>query len=276
LYGHNFNKSFVLKVSLIITTYNWPEALELVLKSLKKQTRMPDEIIIADDGSAAPTRKIVEDFKKNENLPIKHLWHEDDGFRRTVILNKALAQAIGDYIIQLDGDCIMHPKFVEDHSNNASKNVYLFGSRVNIKQEALPIIFQQKKVLFEYGNSFLKNKTRNLHIPFFQKLYKPSTKLSKKLRGCNLSYWKKDIAAINGYNEDMTGWGREDSEMAVRLLNNGVKGKRLRYGGIIYHIWHLVKEKSRLNINESIQQEAIDKKLVWCKNGLDKYLSDKK
>ncbi|PZD78244.1 glycosyltransferase family 2 protein [Mesonia sp. K7] len=259
-----------MKVSLIITTYNWHQALELVLLTAQKQSLMPYEIIIADDGSGNETKVVIDQFK--DKLPLKHLWHEDDGFRRTVILNKAIAQAQGEYIIQLDGDCLMHPDFVKDHTEMAVKNQYLYGSRVNIREEFLPELFQNKVTQIGFFNSGIKNKTRNLHLPFLMKMYKANDQLSSKLRGCNLSYWKKDILKINGYNEDMTGWGKEDSEMAIRLLNTGVKGRRIRYGGIIYHIFHTVKSKSRVNINESIQQKAIDENLTYCPNGIDKYL----
>jgi len=259
-----------LKTSLIITTYNWPEALDLVLRSAVAQSHIPDEIIIADDGSGEETKKVIDNF--NKKLPLKHVWHEDDGFRRTVILNKAITQAKGDYIIQLDGDCLMHKDFIADHLKMTHKNTYLYGSRVNIKKDFVDELMLKKIIKITPFNSGIKNKTRNLHIPLLMKRYKPENKLSLKLRGCNLSYWKKDIININGYNEEMTGWGREDSEMAIRLLNNGVKGKRIRYGGIIYHIWHLVKSKERFNINDEIQQKAFEQQLTWCKNGIDKYL----
>lgn len=260
-----------MKTTLIITTYNWPEALQLVLKSAVSQTQIPDEIIIADDGSGEETKKVIDDFYKK--LPLKHIWHEDDGFRRTVILNKSIAQAKGDYIIQLDGDCLMHKDFVADHIAMISKKTYLYGSRVNIKKEFVDQLMKDKIVKISPFNLGIKNKSRNLHIPLLMKQYKPENELSLKLRGCNLSYWKEDILKINGYNEEMTGWGREDSEMAIRLLNTGVKGKRIRYGGIIYHIWHLVKSKERFNINDEIQQKAFSEKLTWCKNGIDKYLT---
>jgi len=259
-----------LKTTLIITTYNWPEALELVLMSLEKQTQMPDEIIIADDGSAKETKEVIHKFY--DELPLKHIWHEDKGFRRTVILNKAIAQSKGEYIIQLDGDCLMHKDFIADHITMVTKNTYLYGSRVNIKKNFVKALFDDKIIKLTPFNSGIKNKTRNLHIPILMKTYKPEDQLSSKLRGCNLSYWKKDIIKINGYNEEMTGWGREDSEMAIRLLNNGIKGKRIRYGGIIYHIWHLVKSKERFNINDKIQEKAFTEKLTWCKEGIHKYL----
>ena len=133
-------------------------------------------------------------------------------------------------------------------------------------------MFTKKSIDFRFFSKGIKKRTRNIYSQFLVRFYKPSTELSEKLRGCNLSFWRSDFIRINGYNEDMTGWGREDSEMVVRLLNNNIKGKRLRYLGIIYHIWHNEKSRERLNINDEIQQLAINQKLLRCNNGIDKYL----
>lgn len=263
-----------MKTSLLISTYNWPEALELVFKSLSTQTRMPDEILIADDGSGEETATLINDYKAKINIPLKHIWHKDEGFRRTFILNKAIAASKSDYIIQIDGDCIMHKNFVEDHIKFASENMFLYGSRVNILEKYIPILFSEKNVDFPFFSKGIKNRTRNLHIPFLSNFYTSKPELSKKLRGCNLSFWRKDFIKVNGYNEDMTGWGKEDSEFAVRLLNSGISGRRLRYRGIVYHIWHKIGSKSRKNINEEIQKKAVREKLKWCENGVDKYLKN--
>jgi predicted glycosyltransferase involved in capsule biosynthesis len=103
-------------------------------------------------------------------------------------------------------------------------------------------------------------------------MYTPHETISKKMRGCNVSFWKKDVVAVNGYNEEFEGWGREDSELIIRMMNNGVLGKRLRYRGIVYHIWHKVKDQSRFEINDSLQEKAIAEHSKWCENGIDKYL----
>lgn len=265
-----------IKVALIITTYNWPEALELVLLSVLKQSFLPFEIIIADDGSGEETKAVVDKFKNQFDTPLIHIWHEDEGFRRSAVLNKAIATSKSDYIIQLDGDCIIHENFIEDHTSSIKENTYLFGSRVNIVQDALPDVFENKAINFSFFSKMIKKRMRNLHIPLFSKLYKPTETLSKKIRGCNLSYWKNDFLKINGYNEDMTGWGREDSEMIIRMMNNNIIGQRLRYKAIIYHIWHNESSKEKLDINHQIQNKAISMKLKKCKNGIDKYLNDSK
>ena len=261
-----------MKTSLLISTYNWPEALELVLLSLNNQTEKPDEILIADDGSSEETKDLIKDFQKKLIVPIHHFWHEDKGFRKAIILNKAIAAAKGDYIIQVDGDCIMHKDFVRDHKALAQQNVYLFGSRVNIQEEFLPKLFASRKIKFHFLAKGIKKRTRNLRIPALSSLYKTTDKVSDKMRGCNVSFWKKDVIAVNGYNEEFEGWGREDSELIIRMMYNGVLGRRLRYRGIVYHIWHKVKDQSRFEINDTLQEKAIAEKSKWCEKGIDKYL----
>ncbi len=261
-----------MRTAFLVSTYNWPEALELVLESLKLQTQMPDEVLIADDGSKPNTTALIDTYKSSFPVPIKHVWHEDEGFRRTVILNKAIAQTQCEYIIQTDGDCILHKDFIKDHKKSAEKDTYLFGSRVNILEDFVSELFEKKQVRFGFLSKGIKNRTRNLHLPLLMGRYKPKNELSSKLRGCNLSFWRSDFLAVNGYNEDMTGWGREDSELVVRILNKGVLGKRIRYGGIIYHIWHTSASKRNFNVNDAIQQESIQLKRTWCEKGIDQYL----
>lgn len=263
---------FIMRISLLISTYNWPEALDLVLKSAASQSVQPFEILIADDGSKEETKILIEDFKTKSTTPLIHIWHEDEGFRRSKILNKAIAASKGDYIVQIDGDCIMHPDFVKDHQALCSDGQFLFGSRVNIQESFLEQLFEKKKTDFHFLSKGIKKRTRALRIPVLSSVYTPSNQISKKLRGCNLSFWKENFIAINGYNEDFEGWGREDSEMIARMLHSGIEGKRLRYRGIIYHIWHLVKDQSRFEVNDSLQQEVISNKIKWCENGIDKYL----
>ena len=264
-----------IKSTLIITTYNWPDALELVLKSVKSQITLPTEVIVADDGSTNETKKLIESFQNNFPVPLKHIWHIDDGFRRSAILNLAISKTDSDYIIQLDGDCIIHKNFVGDHLKSIEKGTYLFGSRVNIQEPFLNDVFKNKTVAFSYFAKGIKKRNRNIHLPFLgEMLYKRNNKLSKKLRGCNLSYWKKDFLKVNGYNENIIGWGREDSEFVIRMMNNGLFGKRLKYKAIAYHIWHKENSKDKLDVNHFIQKHTIKNKLIWCENGIDKYLSE--
>ncbi|QEE51340.1 glycosyltransferase [Flavobacterium alkalisoli] len=261
-----------MRTSLLVSTYNWPQALKVVFKSLKEQTVLPDEVLIADDGSKEETKLLIEQFKNEISIPVKHFWQEDNGFRKSKILNKAVAGSDSDYIIQIDGDCIMHRNFIEDHINAAERNMYLYGARVNILEDAVKEVLENKITSFSFFSKLIKNKTRSLHIPFLAGMYKPHKEYSDKFRGCNVSYWKSDFIAVNGYNESFEGWGREDSDLVIRMGNNGVIAKRLRYAGIVFHIHHKINSRDNFEANERIQQETIEKKIIRCEQGVDQYL----
>ena len=194
-----------MKIALLISTYNWPEALELIFKSINEQTVLPDEVLIADDGSTEETKKLIDDFTQKSTFKVIHVWQEDKGFRKAIILNKAVARTSCDYIIQIDGDCIMHPKFIADHKQNAMKNVYLYGTRATITKNGLADIFKNKKTRFNFFYKNLKKKTRTIHNKLLSKFYKPHKGFSLNFRGCNVSFWREDFIEINGYNESFEG-----------------------------------------------------------------------
>lgn len=261
-----------MKTALLISTYNWKEALDLIFKSILLQTQMPDEIIIADDGSKEDTKKIIKKFKEKTTVPVQHFWQEDNGFRKATILNKAIAGTTADYIIQIDGDCILHKNFIKDHINAREKKMYLYGSRVNILPQFVTNVIANKQLQFTVFSKEIKNKTRTIHFPFLSKMYQPHKNISKKFRGCNTSFWREDCIKINGYNENFEGWGKEDSDFAIRLGNLGIQAKRLRYAGIVYHIYHKINSKHNVEKNENIEKKAVEKNETYCKNGIDKYL----
>ncbi|PXV58449.1 hypothetical protein CLV62_14718 [Dysgonomonas alginatilytica] len=261
-----------MKTALLISTYNWKEALSLIFKSIEEQTQLPDEILIADDGSREDTKIIIDKFRQIVPTPIIHVWHEDIGFRRSMILNKTIAQANADYIIQIDGDCIMHKDFIKDHISNASPNTYLYGSRVNIKSQYIEKVIKTEHIKFNFASKEIKNKTRALHISALSKLYKPHTEVSSKIRGCNLSFWKNDFITINGYSEDFEGWGMEDSEMIQRMHNNGILAKRLRYSGIVFHMYHKSASKDNASHNNTLLLMTRKSKVVTCEKGINQYL----
>lgn len=262
-----------MKTALLISTYNWTNALDLVFRSIEKQTQLPDEILIGDDGSTSETKELINVFSEKINIPVKHFWQKDKGFRKSKILNKAVAGTNADYIIQVDGDCILDKNFVKDHIKNAQANTYLYGSRVNILPDFVASVFEHKIISFTVFSKEIKNKTRTLHIPFLSKLYQPHQGISRKFRGCNVSYWKKDFIEVNGYNEDFEGWGREDSDLVIRMGNKGVLAKRLRYAGIVFHIHHKINSKHNLELNDAIEQKTIREKIISIPNGVNQYLN---
>ncbi|MBO5186900.1 MAG: glycosyltransferase family 2 protein [Prevotella sp.] len=261
------------KTTLVITTYNWPKALEQSVRSALAQTVLPDEIIIADDGSGEETRLLVERLREDSHVPMVHLWQEDDGFRLATIRNKAIAAAKGDYIIQVDGDVIMPVHFVSDHLELAERGCFVCGSRVKLNpatSEKLLAGGIYRLRVWDMPPSFMLNSLRSRLLRKFM-----ATRYGRKidhLRGCNMAYWKADMIAVNGYNEALTSWGHEDAELAYRLTNAGVRKKALKMGGCVYHLYH--KEASR--DNEHTHFEAIERvkseRLQRCDDGISKYL----
>jgi glycosyltransferase involved in cell wall biosynthesis len=258
--------------TLIISTYNRTEALELILLSLMTQTVLPNEVVIADDGSGEEIKKMIIDFSKKVSIPIIHVWQEDIGNRKPTILNKSIAQSKYDYIIQIDGDIIMNKYFIEDHLTFIENGFYLFGSRVNTLQPVLENIYKTKTLHFNFFSKGIQRRGRTIRIPMFMKFTNKTDKRSRKLRGCNLSFWKKDFININGYNENLIGAWREDSEMIERMHNNGIKGKRLKFAGIAYHLYHKSQSTKQIDINIAIEKETVEKKLRFTNKGINQYL----
>lgn len=262
-----------MTISLIISTYNWHEALELVLISVIKQSKMPDEIIIADDGSDNKTKKIIDSFKKKTSCPIIHVWQKDRGFRKTSILNKAIKISTSSYHIEIDGDIILHKDFIFDHYNFAEKGSFIQGSRVLLGKNLTAEIFSKKQTSF---NCFMKDITNRINMirwPIISMLFSKKKLNITSVRGCNISYWREDMIAINGYNEKMTGWGREDSEMVTRLINKGIFKRKLKFAGITYHLYHEINSRTSLNINDQILYETINNKAKYCKHGINNMLN---
>lgn len=260
-------------VTLLISTYNWEDALRLCLLSASIQTVAPHEIVIADDGSREETRKLIDEFRAILKVPIVHIWQEDKGFRLTTIRNKAIAHAKGDYIIQIDGDVIMERHFIQDHIELMERGFFVCGSRTRIGSLVSAKLIERVSVKLSVSDvkaSFVLNGLRSKFFRTFMK--ERYAKDIDHMRGCNLAFWREDFIAVNGYNEDLTDWGHEDGEFVYRLHFRGVKKKALKMGGIVYHLWH--KEASR--VNEKLHLSALDdvkkRQLKWCENGVDKYL----
>jgi glycosyltransferase involved in cell wall biosynthesis len=262
-----------MTTSLIIATYNWKEALELSLQSVLQQTVFPDEVIIADDGSREDTAALIQEYQKKIPVPLIHVWHEDHGFQLAQIRNKAVARSDKDYIIQIDGDIILHASFIEDHIKRAEENRYVKGSRVLLSEALSKQKLTEKNIHFGLFEKGLKNKLNAIHLPYLHFLFNAEIKDPFKIRGCNMAFWRKNFIQVNGYNEEISGWGREDSELVMRFINSGIYGKALKFGGIAYHIYHPENKKNNLHLNDEILESTIHQKLIRCNKGIDQYLS---
>ena len=259
-------------VSIIITTYNWPEALKVVIESVLDQTHMPDEIIIADDGSGKKTKDLIDKFERESNISIIHVWHEDKGFRAGPIRNKAISKSTSEYIIQIDGDTVIEKHFVEDHISKSEHGRFIIGSRVLMNEELSRQVIGGSKSSISFFSKNIRNEFNTLRVPSISILFNtPTRNIPKVIRSshsCNMSSYRSDLIDVNGYNEDMVGWGREDSELAVRLVNNGLTKKRIKLAGIQYHLFHKENDRSRFNINDKILEDTVANKSIQCNNGI--------
>ncbi|MCG2613447.1 glycosyltransferase [Terrimonas sp. NA20] len=265
------------KVSLIVATYNWPEALKLCLASIADQSVLPDEVIIADDGSTEETDQLIERMRPLLPIPVVHVWQEDKGFRLTKIRNKAIAKASYEYIIQVDGDLILQKHFVRDHLEVSRPGHFVAGSRTMINETLSKRLLQSGKHLLNPYRSGIGNRLNAIRNKIFRSRlttrYKPGN--LEKLRGCNMAFWKKDLIATNGYNEAFEGWGKEDNEIAYRLSNANITKLALKFGGVVYHLHHRENCRGLCQKNQALLQQTIESRITRCTLGLDQYLVKK-
>jgi glycosyltransferase involved in cell wall biosynthesis len=260
--------------TLLIATYNWPEALEQTLLSVKRQEMLPTEVIIADDGSKEETRKRIAGFQADFPVPLRHIWQPDEGFKLGQIRNKAIAAATGEYLIQIDGDLILHPSFVKDHMQAARPGCFIGGSRVLLSDDLSQQLFKNKQQEISIFQEGVRNKLNAVHAPAiarFIELFKKEKGLYN-LRGCNMSFWRNDLLAVNGYNEQITGWGREDTELVIRLYNKGIQRVYFKLQGIVYHLYHKEYDRTSVLKNDEVVKQAIENKSTWCEKGITQYL----
>jgi glycosyltransferase involved in cell wall biosynthesis len=261
-----------MKLSVIITTYNRPDALGKVLDGLRAQTRLPDEVIAADDGSGPDTARVIEHFKDECPYSLLHVWQEDRGFRAAEIRNKAIRRSSGDYIVCLDGDCIPSRHFIGDHHRLAETGCFIQGKRILVGPTATPGFTHRdadstaRRVALAFRGG-IKNVHHLLRFPGFPA--RRSVRL-KGIKSCNMAFYRRDLYAVNGFNQEFIGWGREDSELAVRLFRYGLKRKSHPFMAICYHLWHAESDRDRLPLNDELLDSVKRTNGYACANGLVK------
>lgn len=263
-----------LKTSLIVTTYNWKEALELVLTSVSVQSQMPDEVIVADDGSREDTAELVRRMAVSFPAPLLHVWQEDRGSRAAEIRNKAIAKASGEYILLVDGDVILHGDFVLHHKSMAQANAFRQGSRVILSPAKTADVLAKKQLTFSPFEWGLKNRKNAVVSSALSKFFSRKSNGLRGIRTCNFAFWRTDGIAVNGFNADFIGYAREDSEFAARLMNSGVMRENLRFGAAVYHLFHPIQSKETIGVRDALLRDAVENRLVRCRNGIDKYLGN--
>lgn len=268
-------------VSVIFTTYNQPEWLKKVLWGFECQTYKNFEVLIADDGSGDETRRIINSFINNGVLKIKHIWHPDEGYQKCPILNKAILASESDYLIFTDGDCIPRHDFIEQHLKNRAAGYFLSGGTLRLPMKLSEKItwddIKEGRVfklgwLYTNGLPFSVKSSKLIRNPLFTKIMNKITPTKASWNGHNSSGWKKDILAINGFNENMH-YGGQDRELGERLHNFGVKSKQIRYSAICIHLEHARPYKTEASIkkNKEIRKLVDQTKGFWVNEGISQH-----
>lgn len=264
--------------SLVVSTYNRPDALELCIESILRQTQLPNEIVVADDGSGESTRQLVKALEAKSPVPIVHVWQPDDGYQLARIRNRAFAAATGQYIIQLDGDLILEKHFVLDHLSMARPGTFISGSRTMMDEQLTAKLLRKEVGMDEIREqrphlSKRHNAVRSVILRNLSYLFQQSRRNYKYVLGCNMAFWKQDLLKVNGYNESFKGWGKEDNELAVRLLNAGLKLRFIKFGAVVYHLYHKVADLSAVPANEEKLLQAIAQGVTFVPAGMNNYTS---
>lgn len=257
----------VPRTSLIISTYNWPEALKFCLLSVAKQRMLPDEVIIADDGSRSETRDLIEAMREIISVPVLHIWHEDLGFRKTEILNKAVRHSSGDYLIQVDGDVILHPYFIKDHVAASESGAFVRGTRARITPAKTAELLLSTNLNLHVFSKGVYNRLNALRLPLLKSLGERKEMKSRNVRGSNLAFWKADFIRVNGYNNDLQGWGHEDEELAARLINNSIVKKIIKLSAVQFHLHHDELQKQNEPFHSRVVEEVVSNNIKTCDNG---------
>lgn len=261
-----------MDISVIITTYNWPEALAQSLKSILGQKRLPLEVIVADDGSTPETAEMIRGVAADAPIPVIHSWQEDKGFRLARSRNRAIARARGEYVILIDGDILAERHFVLDHHRVARKGFFVQGTRVLLTKRLSQQILRTGELSANCCSAGVGNRKNCLRSNMLANIFSFKSRRLPGIKTCNFAFWRQDAIRVNGFNEDFVGWGREDSEFTVRLMNIGLWRQNVKFNALAYHLYHPKNDRRHLAANDKILAQTIRKRLSRCEHGLEQHL----
>lgn len=263
-------------ISLIVATYNRETALDAVLRACGRQTDGNFEVVIADDGSGPATRRVIDACSSPPPFPIKHVWHEDRGFRLAEIRNRAILQSGGDYCIFLDGDCIPPAGFVAAHRRLAEPGWFVAGNRALLSPALSARVESERLTPERWGalrwvGARLRGEVNRL-APLVALPLGPARKLQggrwRSARGGNLAMWRQDLIRVDGFDAAFSGWGREDSDIIVRLIRSGARRKDGRFATGVLHLWHPENDRARLPDNERRLEAVLRTDRIRAERGL--------
>ena len=263
-------------ISVIVATYNRPDALDAVLRSLARQSDGNFEVLVADDGSRPDTAAVVVQWQGRIGRRLVHVWHPDDGFRLAEIRNRAILAASGTYCIFLDGDCLARRDFVAAHRALAERGWFVTGNRVLLSRELTQRVLSESLAAERWSVpqwlaarlSRRINRLAPLVLLPLGPLRKAQARAWRGARGANIGIWRSDLIAVDGFDSGFAGWGREDSDLFVRLIRAGVRRKDGRHATGVLHLWHPEEDRARLSQNEQRLAEVLVSDRIAASKGL--------
>lgn len=266
------------EVSVIVSTYNRPAALERVLSALLSQSHPSFEVIIADDGSDQRTRDLVAMLAARANLCVKHVWQENEGFQAAKIRNKAVAIASGSYLLFLDGDCIPLKHFITKHCQLAQRHFFVAGNRILLSRELTDqVLSGVENPLHWSATTWLRHRLKGDCNRLLPLLCLPiprvvNAKSWHNVKACNLGIWRSDFVRVNGFDEQYRGWGYEDSDLIIRLLKNRVHKKSGHFAVPVVHLWHEQADRTSQTDNWQRLQACLTTQEIVATKGVQQYL----
>lgn len=263
-------------VAVIVTTYNRPDALLATLKALARQRRAPEEIIVADDGSTAETAEVIKSWSKPQGVRVKHLWHDDLGFRAAAIRNRATAHCSSSYLIFIDGDCVVRDNFVEQHCALAEEARFVAGNRILLSPTFTEFVLRDS---IELSQSTWTQRIRYRLRGDINRLL-PLIGLPggvwrrwadtrwEGAKTANLAMWRENLMRVNGFDESFEGWGFEDSDLVIRLIRAGIRRTDGRFATGVFHLWHRENDRGRLARNLQLLESVRTASYVRAKVGI--------
>lgn len=257
------------RISLIVTTHDRPEALDLLLASVARQTRAPDEVVVCDDGSGPPTRIAIERWRDRLLCDLRHVWQPREGERLARVRNLGVAAASGEYLVALDGDVVLDADFVADHAAAARLGQWVQGVSARLSASATAAMLASGRPGPLGWRSGVGSRWHAVRAPWLARFASGRAPRADRVAACNQGYWRADLVRANGYDERFGCGGAEAREIAARLDHAGLECAYLKHLAIAWRLWSRAPSPERRDADERLLAETLRTRATRTPVGLD-------